>query len=144
MARTTRFLSSLAVLAALAGGGLYAYRHLDLGTHVPTPKPGGIDQERFLLEHDFSCTSRTGQDTSCTGTLSSDQASTTDFHWQVSGSDGASADPESGSIAPGGTSQRISLTVPHDKGCPFTVVFVDQEHNASYQVPVHSIDGKKC
>lgn len=72
-----------------------------------------------------SCRSATGQDTTCTATLSNSSSSTGNFDWTASSSpSGAQFNPSSGSVAPGASSDQIQVTVPSGI-CPFTLTFAD-------------------
>lgn len=75
------------------------------------------------VQSSTSCSSATGQDTTCTVRLSNSSSSTGNFDWTASSSpSGAQFNPSSGSVAPGASSDQIQVTVPAGI-CPFTLTF---------------------
>src|SRR5260221_7019653 len=82
------------------------------------------------VQSSTSCSSATGQDTTCTVRLSNSSRSTGNFDWTASSSpSGAQFNPSSGSVAPGASSDQIQLTVPAGM-CPFTR---SEEHTSELQ-----------
>lgn len=70
----------------------------------------------------------TGQQAVCQYTISNDPKSSVTFEWKGASSPaGATFSPDSGSIAPGATSDTITVTDPFL--CPVTFQFVDAGHN---------------
>ncbi len=79
----------------------------------------------YQVDSHSSCQSATGQDTTCTVTLTSASSSTGDFNWTASSSPlGAQFNPPSGSVSPGASSDVIKVTISPDI-CPFTLIFAD-------------------
>lgn len=77
------------------------------------------------VQYSTNCSSATGQNTTCTVTLSNSSSSTGNFDWTASSSPaGAQFNPSSGSVAPGASSDQIQVTVPAGI-CPFTLTFSD-------------------
>lgn len=84
---------------------------------------GGVSS--IEVQYSVSCNSATGQDTTCTVTLSNSSSSTGNFDWTASSSpSGAQFNPVSGSVAPGASSDQIQVTIPAGI-CPFTLTFAD-------------------
>jgi len=84
---------------------------------------GGVSS--IEVQSSISCSSATGQDTTCTVTLRNSPSSTGNFDWTASSSpSGAQFNPSSGSIAPGESSDQIQVTMPAGI-CPFTLTFAD-------------------
>ena len=77
------------------------------------------------VQYSTNCSSATGQNTTCTVTISNSSSSTGNFDWTASSSPaGAQFNPSSGSVAPGASSDQIQVTVPAGI-CPFTLTFSD-------------------
>ncbi|MFD7877744.1 hypothetical protein ACFV5G_27210 [Streptomyces sp. NPDC059766] len=86
-------------------------------------------QDNVLDTHESeSCHWATGEAAVCIVTITNDPTSTVTFNWHgVSDPSGATFDPDHGSIAPGHTSDPITVTDPFI--CPITLIFQDDDRD---------------
>jgi len=111
----------IAVYALLVCFGLIALAGCSVG-------PLGPQSYTFIYTTDRHCSWGTGQQAVCQYTISNDAKSNVTFEWKGASSPvGATFSPDSGSIAPGATSDTITVTDPFL--CPITFQFVDAGHN---------------
>jgi hypothetical protein len=135
--------AKLLVVMLLVVIGYVAYQKFRPGQGTDPGNGPGVTSVVIDVKDTRHCASGTRTNTTCTVTLTSEPSSTADFDWVAQTSIG-SVSPRSGQLAPGATSDQITIQVPWTADCPTEIDLVDVDHNVGIRLRVDSVNGVSC